>query len=253
MKTLLILVLFLVSCDTSRIADSLVGRWREVMPVNRCIVQGVELNADGLASSIGTNSLTYDSWEFLGAHDMLILRGRGVTAEGSFDFADTLDVCRITADSLTLGKGGMYRISYVRIPDGDSIARFNVLDSLKISPDLGEVLERCFVGDIPSDSGLDVEYNLRIHSQLHSGDGVYCLTLRSDDQAWCRKAISTTYGRQYTLRGDAVDINAVVLQLVQFDSQNTTNLLRLSDGNLELLNRNLERTNSPLNHTLRLQ
>lgn len=98
-------------------AGALVGRWREVMPVNKDIVQGVELKADGSAAPVGTGSLRYESWSYEDGGEgaaVVVLSGTASGGGRSFGFSDTLDLVSLDADTLVLGKGDMYRVMYVR-------------------------------------------------------------------------------------------------------------------------------------------
>lgn len=112
--------LLLASCaGNNGAADSeaLVGRWREVMPVNKDIVQGVELKEDGSAASIGMSTLQYKSWSLVaddGGKAAVVLSGTSIGNGLSFDFSDTLDFISLENDTLVLGKGDMYRIQYVK-------------------------------------------------------------------------------------------------------------------------------------------
>ena len=72
---------------------SFIGEWHEIMPVNKHILQGVVFEKDGKASSV-----------------------------------DTLNVISLNNDTLTLGKGDMYRIQYVKFenPEGQVIGGSDV-------------------------------------------------------------------------------------------------------------------------------
>ena len=104
----------LASCHTATQKNErdFTGNWIEVMPANPQIVQGVTLNADGTASSIGMATLKYESWSLSG--DRLILNGKSIGNGQTIDFSDTLDVVKLTPDSMTLGRSGSYRIDYYR-------------------------------------------------------------------------------------------------------------------------------------------
>ena len=66
----------LASCHTATQKEEreFVGNWLEVMPVNSQFTQGVTLNADGTAASIGMATLKYESWSL--ADGKLVLNGR---------------------------------------------------------------------------------------------------------------------------------------------------------------------------------
>lgn len=94
----------------------LTGNWIEVMPVNQHIVQGVSLYEKGEAASIGMATLQYQHWGLTG-DSRLVLEGKSIGNGQTIEFADTLDIVSFSGDTLTLGKGDMYRIQYVRRQD----------------------------------------------------------------------------------------------------------------------------------------
>ena len=115
--------LVLASCNTGKgtvTENELKGNWVEVMPANQQIVQGVTLEEGGKATSIGMATLKYERWKLTdGAR--LILEGKSIGNGQTIDFADTLDVVSLSGDTLTLGKGEMYRIQYVRQQEGEGL------------------------------------------------------------------------------------------------------------------------------------
>ncbi len=90
------------------------GAWRELMPANPWIVQGLELAKDGKASSFGMATLQYNAWKL--DDNRLILQGTSLGNGQTIPFADTLEVVASGGDTLILGKGEAYRITYVRQP-----------------------------------------------------------------------------------------------------------------------------------------
>ena len=104
-----------MSCSTTEkvTEKDLTGNWIEVMPVNQHIVQGVSLYEKGEASSIGMATLQYQHWGLTGDS----LEGKSIGNGQTIEFADTLDIVSFSGDTLTLGKGDMYRIQYVRRQD----------------------------------------------------------------------------------------------------------------------------------------
>lgn len=254
-KTLfsLLSVVLLLSCNSID-TKSLIGNWIEVMPVNQQYIQGVTLNADGTAQSIGMATLLYEKWKV--ENNKMIFWGKSVGNGQTIDFSDTLNIVKMTPDSLTLGNGGMYQISYykvVEIPVAPvvEVDAMNVQDSLNISPDLGDVMTREFQGILPAASGPGIDYTLTIYNQQNSGNGVYKLKMRYIEAEDGKDVIFTTYGRQYTLKGDATDKNATVYQLVPFTNPDeVVNFLLKPDGNVELINKELQRAESDLNYTL---
>lgn len=107
-----------MSCSTTEkvTEKDLTGNWIEVMPVNQHIVQGVSLYEKGEASSIGMATLQYQHWGLTG-DSRLVLEGKSIGNGQTIEFADTLDIVSFSGDTLTLGKGDMYRIQYVRRQD----------------------------------------------------------------------------------------------------------------------------------------
>ena len=202
----------LASCHTATQKEEreFVGNWLEVMPVNSQFTQGVTLNADGTAASIGMATLKYESWSL--ADGKLVLNGKSIGNGQTLDFSDTLDVVSLTADSLKLGKNGAYRIDYYRV---------------KEVPVLGK--------------------------DKHSGDGVFRASLTYLEAEDGKDQTYEFCGRQYTLRGNAVDKNATVLQFVPFDKAEDTMNFLFGGDKLTMLDRELRPIDSNLNYTLQLQ
>lgn len=251
MKIIIIIALLLLqySCSTNK-SQPLVGHWIEIMPANPQIIQGVTLNTDGTATSIGMATLQYEKWKSE-ENKTIIPYGKSIGNGQTIDFSDTLNIIKVTPDTLVLGKYGMYQVAYTKVIHPDSIPPFNIVDSLAVSPDLGEVMERKYQGILPATSSPGIEYTLLLYNQRHSGDGVYKLTQRYIEAENGKDVIIITYGRQYTLRGDAVNPDAVVYQLIPFASAKPINLL-FQDNKLEFLNKDFQRADSKLNNTLTL-
>lgn len=111
----------------------------------------------------------------------------------------------------------------------------NIIDSLPIYDILEKVIiKREYNGTIISKSGVTSDYSLILYNQQHSGDGVFELNILSDN-----KDSLLSYGKQYTLRGDATDINATVYQLVGFKNEPEVNLLK-RENDLVILNKDFE-------------
>lgn len=104
---------------------SFIGEWHEIMPVNKHILQGVVFEKDGKASSVGMATLKYNGWELLknGKECSIVLSGESIGNGQTIQFSDTLNVVSLNNDTLTLGKGDMYRIQYVKSenPEGQLI------------------------------------------------------------------------------------------------------------------------------------
>lgn len=137
-------------------------------------------------------------------------------------------------------------------PTKKSVQGVNITDSLTIISSLGKLEERIFQGILPAASCPGIEYTLWLYNQQNSGDGVYKLSQRYIEAEDGEDMTILSFGKQYTLRGNAEDINATVYQLISFSATDTLNLL-YTGGNLELLNSNFERAKSGLNYLLKKQ
>ena len=103
----------LAACGPSKNFNEkeLTGNWIEIMPVNQQIRQGVTLKEKGEAESIGMATLKYEKWQLL-PDGHIILDGKSIGNHQTLDFSDTLAIISLSNDTLTLGKGGTYRIQY---------------------------------------------------------------------------------------------------------------------------------------------
>lgn len=105
-----------VTLGSCRSDAALEGVWLEPVPGMEGRMQGFCLEAGGRASSVGMATLQYDAWQQEG--DRLILSGRSIGNGQTLEFADTVVVERLTADSLVLRRGeGLWR--YHRAADGE--------------------------------------------------------------------------------------------------------------------------------------
>lgn len=247
----------LVSCHTEvqRTEKDFVGNWLEVMPANSQFTQGVTLNADGTAASIGMATLKYESWSLSDGH--LVLNGKSIGNGQTIDFSDTLEVISLNADSMKLGKGEMYHIHYYRVAEQPVEAKktVNPLDSLKKSEGTGELQTRVYSGILPAADCPGIVYNITLYNYEHSGDGVFKARL-TYLEAENGKDVSLEFcGRQYTLRGNAVDNDATVFQFVPFAGEKHKENMnfQLKGSDLEMLGRDMKPIESKLNYTLKLQ
>ena len=112
----------LIACSPKTAVNEtdLLGNWTEILPPSSNFVQGMTLAKEGKASSIGMATLQYESWQLL-SDEQLVLSGKSIGNGQTIDFADTLDVVSLSGDTLTLGKGEMYRIQYVRQQEGEGL------------------------------------------------------------------------------------------------------------------------------------
>ncbi len=231
-------ICILASCNSKSTSNKeLLGNWIEVMPVNLDITEGITLKEGGEAESIGMATLLYSKWKK--ENDILILWGKSIGNGQTIDFSDTLSIAKITPDSLILDKYGMYRIKYYKVDNINDIKTFNILDSLKKVDYTTNIITRTYKGSLPIPSCIEVKSELTIYNYENCGDGVYKLSntyLRADGE----NAISNSYGRLYTLRGDASNPDAVVYQLIPFKYGETLSFLYQPD-NLILLNDKMEK------------
>lgn len=93
----------LVACGGS--SESIVGAWVEPVPGMEGQVQGVKMEEGGIASSVNMATLVYESWKQEG--DQLILTGKSIGNGQTIEFVDTMEIKRLTADSLVLDDRGM--------------------------------------------------------------------------------------------------------------------------------------------------
>ena len=84
---------------------SVVGAWVESVPGMEGKVQGVKIEKGGNASSINMATLVYESWKQNG--DQLVLTGKIIGNAQTIEFADTLEIIKLSADSLILNNGKM--------------------------------------------------------------------------------------------------------------------------------------------------
>lgn len=118
--------LSVMSCGNSEnqySEEQLLGEWHEVMPVNTQFMQGMLLEKDNIASSVGMATLKYSNWQLSKGENgksNIILSGESIGNGQTIQFTDTLDIISLSNDTLTLGKGDMYRIQYTRATDKKS-------------------------------------------------------------------------------------------------------------------------------------
>lgn len=241
-------MLALASCNNVQESASITGNWIEVMPYNTDIVQGVTINPDGTAQSIGMETLLYEKWSL--ENGRLILSGRSIGNGLTIGFNDTLDIIRHTEDSLIVGKHGIYQRAYYRTEDIQQKAeKVCITDSLYMRPEAGEIVSETYKGTLPAASCPGIEYTITIYHQQHSGDGVFHAQLKYLEAENGQDQCFDVYGRQYTLRGNASDSNSMVIQLVSFRGDDIMNFLK-GENKLTMLDQELNRIESGLNYTL---
>lgn len=128
----------------------------------------------------------------------------------------------------------------------DTIPEF-VIQGLKLQQDLGKLQRREYQGVLPCADCPGIEYTVTLWNQQFCGDGVYFSIMKYVD----KNVEDTMQGNWFTLRGDAVNINATVYQLSPDNEQNCVNLLYLKDS-LVMLDAEFRRVDSPFSSTLKL-
>lgn len=94
-------------------AESLIGKWVQPIPGQEGEKQGVQLNADGSASSINIHTLIYEKWQLKGDTLLLSYHTEGVRTTGSD--VDTSLVKNLTDSTLALiGEKNGNEMNYTR-------------------------------------------------------------------------------------------------------------------------------------------
>ena len=112
-------------------ADSLVGKWVQPVPGSPDLQQGFELEEDGKASYVNMATLRYETWQQTGK--CLILTGKSIGNRQTIPFADTLNIEKLTPDSLILTKGHLW-LRYAREVTGNSTKASESIPASKIIP-----------------------------------------------------------------------------------------------------------------------
>lgn len=247
--SLLFLMFFVSACNMNKQENLLVGHWVEIMPVNKQIVQGINLNADGSACSIGMETLKYKRWEQ--KDKQLILYGMSIGNGQTIEFTDTLDILEITPYVMKLGKFGQYRVDYYRVDKNPDIQDMNALPNLlQKFEGCGNLQTRVFVGTLPAASNPGIVYNITLYNYQNSGDGIFKAKLTYLEAEHGKDVSFEFGGRQFTLKGSAEDNNATVLQFVPFNNQEETMNFLYQDNKLIMLDKDMKKIQSKLNYTL---
>lgn len=69
-----------------------IGRWVEPNPIDSLLVQGVSIEIEGVAQSIGMETLLYKSWELAPEADQIILRGVSEGSGEPYPFEQTAEI-----------------------------------------------------------------------------------------------------------------------------------------------------------------
>lgn len=219
MKKILIIAFLFASCTIKSSQNiDFYGNWIEVMPSNPNIIEGFRLDSNGIAHTIGMATLQYNKWKLKDNH--FIICGKSIGNGVSFEFTDTLDIIKITPDSLILDKYGKYRIKYYKVKNLKDIKPFNILDSLHTVYGETEIETTYYQDSSSTASCIEVRNNITIYNYKNSGDGVY-KKVSTFYRPNGDMPQDTSYGRVYTLRGDDKDPNITMLELIPFNGGDT--------------------------------
>lgn len=111
MEKVVLLLALVLSPLAGKGGTDLTGCWIEVLPKDMPYVQGMCLNDDGTAESVGMATLKYCRWKADGK--CLILYGESIGNGQTISFSDTLRIVDLRNDTLTVEKG-VGTVSYVR-------------------------------------------------------------------------------------------------------------------------------------------
>jgi len=103
---LFLTIILQISCSQNK--NMIVGSWIQPIPGQSDQVQGIRIDSDGKASSINMQTLLYENWEQQGMN--LILTGKSIGNRQTISFSDTLEIVKLTADTLVLAKRNFSRI-----------------------------------------------------------------------------------------------------------------------------------------------
>lgn len=109
-NSFLLLMLGLCAC-TNNSERNITGTWIEQLPQETNYMQGFCLKENGVAESVGMNTLLYNKWEI--KNDKLILSGESIGNEQTIPFTDTIDIIEYNRDTL-VGKRKNIDVVYVR-------------------------------------------------------------------------------------------------------------------------------------------
>lgn len=88
----------------------LTGTWLEPVPGMENLQQGITLEENGKASSVNMATLQYTNWKQEG--EKLLLQGTSIGNGINIEFTDTMDIEKITQDSLILKRGNFTQKYY---------------------------------------------------------------------------------------------------------------------------------------------
>lgn len=118
------IILFSTSCSSrpDEYKELFTGHWLERAEKNRHFSQGISLNPDGTASSIGMATLKYDKWAIKDKH--LILWGKSIGNRQTIDFSEEWLVVEINANLMKLKNAKGYQITYDRTENNPNLQQW---------------------------------------------------------------------------------------------------------------------------------
>ncbi len=133
------------------------------------------------------------------------------------------------------------------------IPEINIIDSLSIIKDAGEVMTDEFTGLLPAADCPGIDYTLLLTHQKSCGSGVYRQTMTYIEAEDGEDLSFTEYGRYFLLRGEGVNENASIIELIPFDTTSRVAYFLLhgpDSDSLTMLDAEKKRIESTLNYTL---
>ena len=165
-----------------------------------------------------------------------------------------LAVCSCGGRNKTPRTGEIYAEEVVATVPADNTptrSGMNLVDSLKMDANAGSVVNDRYSGLLPAADGPGIEYDLLLIRQDRNNHGVYELVMtyiEGDNNGGDLSFIET--GRYETIRGKDGNADNSYIRLTPFSNGGETFFVIENNGNLTLVNAELQRANSQLNYTL---
>lgn len=109
-RSVMFFMLGLCAC-TVQTSENLTGCWIEVLPQDMPYIQGMNLMKNGVAESVGMQTLKYRSWKLEG--NSLVLEGESIGNGQTIRFMDTLNIMNLGRDTLKMERRGR-QVVFVR-------------------------------------------------------------------------------------------------------------------------------------------
>ena len=139
----------------------------------------------------------------------------------------------------------------VTVPQETTRSGRNLSDSLKIDNNAGSVVNDKYTGLLPAADGPGIEYDLLLIRQDKNNHGVYELVMtyiEGDNNGGDLSFIDT--GRYETITREQDGSTNNYIRLTPFNDGTQTFFIIENNGNLTLVNAELQRADSQLNYTL---